>query len=141
MIFMDDFKKYFHENHGWKERSSKFFNKKKNVIIIIFSDKIEFYIGKVLFSSETSAGIRSYTPYLNEFFIDLKNGKTTVDYQGNDILIFVPKRQFKDIDSVMSSGHLKTCEKYVKYFIDIINSFNKDVIIQDLKYYSYYDKS
>jgi len=135
MLCMDDFKRYFYDNHLWKERSSKFFNKKKNVIIIIFSDKIEFYIGKVLFSSETSAGVRSYTPHLYEFFINLKNGKTTTD---NDILVFIPKRQYKDIDNIFSSGHLKTCEKYVKYFIDVINSFDKDVIIQDLKYYSYY---
>lgn len=121
---IDNIIKYLKEKYPWK------FNKELNKLIIIdFEDNnIKFYIGKILFKDDKTAGIRLLGTITN-MYINIKTGKKDRDIKDNIISIFPNIYDEFDIN--------KSCEIIILDIINNIKNINSDINTKDMYEFIY----
>lgn len=133
---MEDLNEYINNKLSWKECKNSDLINRNNVIFITYNKKIEFFIGKVLFSSSEAAGVRFYAPDLMEFIVQLKTGKM-LSRPNYKYTLYIPESRFEDINGIYGSGHLKTCEFLVKELVNELKNNSNCIEVLGLNTYKY----
>ena len=111
------------KKYEWKlDKIDDIYNRKL-VLILFLENEIELYICKVLFYSDTSAGIRCNNG--DEFLIDINNGKIISNVPNNDYLLIIPKLVNYNICAYENNNI--SCNVLVKHFLKTINENSLEI--------------
>lgn len=124
---MDSLKESLSDKYKWKNSDNN--DLKKKIILVLFKDKIEIYICKILFICDNyTAGIRCHKTAL-EFMLNLQTGKILSSTFKLNYIVISPTIDKIDKNLTIGQVYHRKCEILIKKLLEDIYKNNSELEI------------